>query len=103
MLITRPLVAQFMATVKVKRPHQLDPSKARQTVEQLAKKLQKELDAEYHWEGSSLVFSRSGASGHINVGDKEVQVEIRLGMLLGPLKGKIQKNIEEEIDRHLMA
>lgn len=92
-----------MATIKVKRQHQLEPQKARKTVEQLAKKLQKELEAEYHWEGSSLVFSRSGASGHIDVGDKEVQVEVKLSMLLGPLKGKIQKTIEDEIDQFLTA
>lgn len=92
-----------MATIKVKRQHRLEPDKARATVENLAKRLQKELDAEYHWEGSKLVFSRSGASGHVDISDDEVQVEVKLAMLLGPLKGRIQKTIEDEIDQHLTA
>ena len=92
-----------MATIKVKRPHCLEPEEARSTVEKLANKLQEDLDAEYHWEGTTLVFTRTGASGHIDIGDREVQVEVRLGMLLGPLKGKIQKTIEDEIDQFLTA
>ena len=92
-----------MPTIKVKRQHSLGPKKARATVEKLAEKLQKDLDAEYHWEGSTLRFSRTGASGRIDVSDDEVLVEVKLGMLLGPLKGKIERTIEDEIDRYLMA
>lgn len=92
-----------MAVIKVKRNHEMGAKKARSAVEKIAKKLQKDLDAEYHWEGSSLQFSRSGASGHIDVGDDEVSVEIKLSMLLTPLKGKIEQTIEEQIDQHLTA
>lgn len=92
-----------MAVIKVKRKHALGAKKARATVEALAKKLEKELDAKYHWEGSTLQFSRKGASGHIDVKDQEVAIEIKLGMLLSPLKGKIEKTITDEIDQHLKA
>lgn len=92
-----------MALIKLKRKHALGQEKARSTVEALAKKLQDELDANYHWEGSTLQFTRSGASGHIDVGDEELDIEIKLGMLLSPLKGKIEKTIQEEIDQHLTA
>lgn len=90
-----------MATIKVKREHSLGADKAHDTVEKLAKKLKKDLDADYHWEGSTLKFSRSGASGKIDVSDDSVQVEVKLGMLLSPLKGSIQKTIEDEIDSYL--
>lgn len=92
-----------MAVIKVKRNHALGAKMARSAVEKIANKLKKDLDAEYHWKGSSLQFSRSGASGHIDVGDDEVSVEIKLGMLLSPLKGRIERTIEEEIDQHLTA
>jgi putative polyhydroxyalkanoate system protein len=92
-----------MATIKVKRQHHLGPDQARDTVEKLAQKLQRDLEAEYHWEGSSLVFKRSGASGHIDVSDDRIELEVKLGMLLGPLKGKIQRTIEEEIDKYLIT
>ena len=92
-----------MATIKVTREHSLGTDKAHDTVENLAKKLKKDLDADYHWEGSTLKFSRSGASGEIQVSDDKVQVEVKLGMLLTPLKGSIQKTIEDEIDGYLNA
>ena len=90
-----------MATIKVKRGHSLGMDKAQESVEMLARKLKKDLDADYHWEGPTLKFSRPGASGHIDVSDDSVQVEVRLGMLLSPLKGSIQKTIEDEMDSHL--
>jgi putative polyhydroxyalkanoate system protein len=92
-----------MAVIRVRRQHHLGAKEARSTVEKLAKKLQKELDAQYHWQGSKLQFKRSGASGHIDVSEHEVNVEIKLGMLLTPLKGKIEKTIKDEIDRYLTA
>ena len=92
-----------MAVIKVERQHELGAAKARTAVEKVAKKLQKDLDAEYHWEGSTLQFSRSGAKGHIDVGEEDVRIEIKLGMLLSPLKGKIEKTIEQEIDQHLLV
>lgn len=90
-----------MATIKVRREHRLGTEKACATVEHLARRLKQELGADYRWEGSTLKFSRSGATGHIDVTDTSVEVEVRLGMLLGPLKNSIQKTIEEEIDGHL--
>lgn len=91
-----------MSTIKVKREHQLGADSARATVEKLAQKLKKDLDADYHWEGSTLKFARSGASGQIDVTDDTVEVEVKLGMLLRPLKGSIQKTIEDEIDQYLV-
>lgn len=92
-----------MAVIKVKRKHDLGAKKARATVTKLAKKLKKDLDADYHWEGSTLQFSRKGATGHIDVSERELKIEIKLGMLLSPLKGKIEKTINDEIDDHLIA
>ena len=92
-----------MAVIKRRFHHQLGSRKARSRVEKIAKKLQQDLDAEYHWEGSTLQFSRSGASGHIDVGDEDLEIEIKLGMLLTPLKRKIEKTLDDEIEQHLTA
>lgn len=92
-----------MSKIKVKRQHALGAKKARSAVEKLAEKLHEDLEADYHWEGSTLQFSRTGATGHIDVGDEEVSIEIKLSLLLSPLKGKIEKTIEDEIDQYLTA
>lgn len=91
------------STIKVNRQHTLGTEAACKTVDKLAEKLKKELDAEAHWEGSTLKFNRKGATGSIDVTDSEVNVEIQLGMLLRPLKGTIERTIEDEIDKHLVA
>jgi len=92
-----------MAVITVKRNHKLGAREARAAVDKVAQKLRKELDADCRWVGSSLQFTRSGASGQIDVNDEELEVNIKLGMVLSPLKRKIEKSIEEEIDQHLTA
>jgi len=90
-----------MAVIKTTRKHSLGAETVRERVEQIAKKLQKDLDADYHWEGSTLKFSRSGASGHIAVGDRDLEVEVKLGMLLSALKGTVEKTLNDELDKQL--
>ena len=92
-----------MAVIKTIRKHQLGADAVRDKVEQIAQKLQKDLDASYHWEGSTLKFNRSGASGHIAVSDDQVEVEVKLGMLLSALKGTIEKTLNEELDQRLQS
>lgn len=92
-----------MSKIKVTRQHAIGEDKARAAVEKLASSLREELDADYHWEGSTLRFKRTGASGHIDVSDDDVKIEIKLSMLLSPLKGRIAKTIEEKMDQYLTA
>lgn len=92
-----------MSKIKVTRRHAIGAKKARTAVDKLASSLRDELDADYHWEGSTLQFTRTGASGHIDVSDDDVKVEIKLSVLLSPLKGKIKKTIEDEMDKYLTA
>ncbi len=92
-----------MAMIKIKRKHSMGQKKACEKVETIAQKLQKDLDAEYHWEGSALVFSRTGASGKITVRESDLDVEVKLGMLLSALKGKVEQTLNEELDKQLSA
>ncbi len=92
-----------MAVIKINREHTLGQEKACEKVEAIAQKLQEDLDAEYHWEGPALVFSRSGASGQITVGESDLKVEVKLGMLLSAMKGKVEQTLNEELDKELSA
>lgn len=92
-----------MSVIKIERQHGLGRDAACERVEAIAQKLQRELDAEYHWEGDTLKFSRSGASGHIVVSESDLRVEIKLGMLLSALKGKITQSLNEHLDSELNA
>ena len=90
-----------MATVKIKRKHQLDKDRVRDEVQNLAEKLAKELSANYQWQGDRLEFKRSGANGHIEIGDGMLDIEIKLNMLLTPLKSTIEKTVNDYLDERL--
>lgn len=90
-----------MATIHITRSHQLDQETARDRVQELANTLVEKLSAEYQWEQDRLVFKRSGANGFIRIGDQELEVEVKLGMMLRPLKGTIEKTITEHLDQQL--
>ena len=90
-----------MSTIHIQKQHQLDRQTVRKAVESLAEKLSTDLSAKYSWEGDRLVFKRSGASGHIDIGDDIVDIEIKLGMMLTPLKGKIEQTVEGYLEERL--
>ena len=52
-------------------------------------------------EGERLEFKRSGANGFIEIGDHELEIEIKLGMLLTPLKSTIETKINDYLDEAL--
>ena len=90
-----------MATIHIQKQHQLDNATVRQAVQALAEKLSSDLSAKYTWEGDRLVFKRSGASGHIDIGDGVVDIEIKLSMVLTPLKGKIEQTVNGYLEERL--
>jgi putative polyhydroxyalkanoate system protein len=90
-----------MATIHITRSHQLDQETIHQKVEELANTLVEKLSAEYHWEQDRLVFKRSGANGFVRIGNQELEVEVKLGMMLRPLKGTIEKTIAEYLYQRL--
>lgn len=90
-----------MASIKIKRKHSLAHDEVVKAVQKLADELCEKLDADYEWEGDSLSFKRSGASGKVCVGKRDLEVDIKLSMLLTPLKGKIEQTVNDYLDENL--
>jgi len=90
-----------MATIHISKQYQMDHAAVRKEVQNLADKLSKDLSAKYNWEGDRLVFKRSGASGHIDITESAVNIEIKLSMVLTPLKGKIEKTVNSYLEERL--
>lgn len=90
-----------MATIHITKSHQLDLETVRANVQELADMLVEKLAAEYQWEKDRLVFKRSGANGFVRIGNQELEVEVKLGMLLTPLKGTIERTISDFLDQRL--
>lgn len=88
-----------MTDIHIRKTHNMDRRAARARVEQLAKSLQGKLAADYHWEGDSLRFVRSGASGSIDVSRAGVvEVDVKLGLVLRPMKALIESTIHDGFD-----
>jgi putative polyhydroxyalkanoate system protein len=83
--------------INLRYHHQLGYEVAYTKLNHIAQNLSDQLDAEYHWENSRLMFSRSGANGWLQLEDDMIAVEITLGRMLGLMKSKIARTIDDEI------
>ena len=90
-----------MTTIHIQREHTLPQDKLHQYVDELAAQLQHKLSMQYRWDGDTLHFSRTGASGTIKLQPTQLDIEIKLGVLLKPLKGSVERTIHEYLDEHL--
>ena len=88
-----------MSDIKIRRSHQLPHAQARAAAEKMAKRLQKEFDLDYEWDGDVLVFERSGVNGELTVAPKHVEMEVKLGFLLKMMKPTIEKHIHTNLDQ----
>ena len=88
-----------MSDIKIRRSHKLPHDKARQAAEQMAKRLQKEFNLDYEWDGDVLVFERSGVNGELIVAPAHVEMEVKLGFLLKMMKPTIERHINENLDQ----
>lgn len=90
-----------MADIELQRSHTLGIDKGRAAVEQVAEDLKSALDAQYSWQGDTLHFEGSGASGNIEVAATKIQVVIDLNFLLRPMRSRVRAEAERYLDRHL--
>ena len=90
-----------MPNIHIKREHTLGRDEARASVEKVAEEIKKKLNVSYAWDGDSLRFQRTGASGSVDVGDDFIEVNIKLNLALAPMKAKVEKAIRENLDSAL--
>jgi putative polyhydroxyalkanoate system protein len=90
-----------MPTIRIVRQHHLPHDEVRADVEELAAELRDKLRADFHWDGDTLCFSRTGASGTIKVGEDSIAVEVNLSLALSPLKSRVETTVTDYLDRKL--
>ncbi len=92
-----------MATIDVRRSHALPKDEAKKRAEQLASTMQQRFELDWRWEGDRILFdaprgAAKGTKGSVDVGDKEVRVQIDLPFLLRMLKGTVESKVNEKLD-----
>ena len=82
-----------MATIVVRRKHDLGLAKAKRLAESMAKRLRDDYGGSFAWNGNDLHFERPGATGSVAVTKEGFQVRVELGLLLSPLRSRIEREI----------
>lgn len=95
-----------MATIDVRRPHALPKDEARKRAEDLARSMQQRFELDWRWEGDRILFeaprgAAKGTRGTVDVGDREVRVQIDLPLLLRMLKGTVESRVNEKLNQVL--
>ena len=90
-----------MATIVVRRQHDLGIAKAKKLAQSMATRLKGDFGGSFEWNGDVLRFERTGASGSLAVTSDNVQVHVDLGLLLSPLRSRIEREITAFLDEHL--
>ena len=95
-----------MATIDVRRAHTLSKEEARKRAEDFARNMEQRFELQWRWEGDRIVFdaprgAAKGTKGTVDVGDKDVRVQIDLPFLLRMLKGTVESKVHEKLDKIL--
>ena len=87
-----------MAHIKMAHAHTCTREEAREKVESIARDLAQRFEVKHRWEGDVLRFERAGAAGAIVVDDRNVEVEVRIGIALAPVRKRIEHAIAERLE-----
>jgi putative polyhydroxyalkanoate system protein len=89
-----------MSEIVVQRRHNLRLAGAKRLAETMARRLQGDYGGTYKWEGNTLHFQRTGASGHVVVSKANFEIRVEIGLLLTPLRSRIEREILAFCDAH---
>ncbi len=92
-----------MSGIDIRHSHALTHAKAREAVEEVAKKLSERFEMDYQWDGDDLLFSRSGVDGKIALAPKQLHVTAKLGFFVSAFKGPIEQEIRRVLDQRFGA
>jgi putative polyhydroxyalkanoate system protein len=89
-----------MSKIVVHRQHRLSLGKAKQLAQSIAERLRTQYGGSFSWDGDTLRFQRTGASGQVAVSKAGFEVRVELGLLLTPLHSRIEREIDAFCDEH---
>jgi putative polyhydroxyalkanoate system protein len=94
--------SEAMARISVERTHALGIEAARVKAQQVVEKLAAQYGLQPTWSGDKVQLKRSGVDGLLEIGERTVKVDVKLGMLMSPMSGMIQSEIERSLDKALV-
>lgn len=91
-----------MATIKISHPYTMPKAELVSKLDQLSAEMTSRYQLQCNWRSPEcLVFQRSGANGEIVVGDNDLDLTIKLGLMLGAFKSSIEGDIRRFIEGNI--
>lgn len=87
--------------ITINRDHTLGVDEAKRRVDKLADKLGGRLKLTACWEGNRLQVVGQGVSGHIDVDDVSVRIQVSMGFTMMMFRESIRSAIEGSIDEYI--
>ena len=89
-----------MSTIDIHAQHRLGREQAQRAADDLSRDLAEKFGVTYGWDGDVLHFERPGVHGQITVGDGEIHVLARLGVMLALLRTPIEDEVRRYLSEH---
>lgn len=91
-----------MSNISLRQAHNKSPEELRDLIGQMTLKLEERYQLSSRWLSKNEVeVARSGINGRITLGNGEVKVDIRLGLMMGAFKSIIQREISRSMAEKL--
>jgi putative polyhydroxyalkanoate system protein len=82
-----------MPGICIRQPHKLSHKKARAAAQKVAHQMAKEFEMAAEWNGDVLLFKRAGVTGKPVLLEKQVEIEINLGLLFKAFAPTIEDKV----------
>lgn len=93
-----------MAQISINKPHNRSLEEVRSAAERLAQRLDEEYGVDHVWQGDNTVTfncAPKGIKGTLTVGEGDVQLNIKLGLLASMFERTLRNEINTYLDKHL--
>lgn len=90
-----------LSQISLRRSHKLPHTQAVAAADAIAARLKADYGMQSRWQGDTLHFERTGASGTLRLAPQEVHLEVRLGLLLSAFRDSIAQEVERQLDEQL--
>lgn len=87
--------------MKIRRRHNLGLEEARNRADKIAADLQQQFSMRSRWQGDVLQVQGNGVKGQLLVDEKNMELDVKLGLALKLMEGPIRAAIEATIDEEL--
>lgn len=88
-----------MPDIDIKRAHNLGLKAARAAADRMAEKLGARFGLSGRWSGNVMNFERPGVTGSLAVDEKDLRLQVSLGLLLKAMRSSIEGAVQEELDK----